>query len=296
MRICYFNTHATLDEKHADICFNSLENQSVDYKFDVMYIYNTHPQSLSNNKLLNLIDKYRLRHHFDKIEILPKSDGKTLGQDMLYLTSHCKEVRPERVLMLKSDYGVSTNFMRGLQTIDTSTDADSRFIFTPPTANAKEYIEKDEILQYLQRRAFIPSDEITYYFGSDYADSLGGEEYRVLEHIWHQDPEDLARNMRGDFENPTDPRVRFVAHTVRADFNCHYMDGTTFSEIDFQGSNPDRTWNLSFWGIQAAQRIQGVPFIDIGGPFVVHIFHSIVGPNREEPREDEYKVHPGQRY
>ncbi len=118
MRICYFNTHATLGEKHADICFNSLANQSVDYRFDVMYIYNTHPDELPNNKLLSLIDKYRLRHHFDKIEILPKSDGKTLGQDMLYLTSHCAEVEAERVLMLKSGYGVSTNFMRGLNLID----------------------------------------------------------------------------------------------------------------------------------------------------------------------------------
>jgi|TARA_B110000438_G_scaffold296033_1_gene340069 hypothetical protein len=296
LRICYFNTHATLGEEHADICFNSLANQSVDYKFDVMYIYNTHPQELPNNKLLGLIDKYRLRHHFDKIEILPKSDGKTLGQDMLYLTSHCQEANPTKVLMLKSDYGVSANFMKGLGDIDTSISTDSRFIFTPPTANAKEYIQKDEILQYLQRGAFVPSDEITYYFGSDYADSLGDGDLRVLKDIWHQDPEDLAADMRRDFEDPTDPRVRFVAHTVRADFNCHYMDGTTFSEIDFQGSNPDRTWNLSFWGIQAAQRVQGVPFIDIGGPFVVHIFHSIVGPNREEPREDEYKVHPGQRY
>jgi len=56
--------------------------------------FNTHPQALSNKKLLTLIAKYRLRHHFDKIEILPKSDGKTLGQDMLCLTSHCREVSP----------------------------------------------------------------------------------------------------------------------------------------------------------------------------------------------------------
>lgn len=296
MRICYFNTHATLGEKHADICFNSLANQSVDYRFDVMYIYNTHPDELPNNKLLSLIDKYRLRHHFDKIEILPKSDGKTLGQDMLYLTSHCAEVKAERVLMLKSDYGVSTNFMRGLNLIDHSTMADSRFIFTPPTANAKEYIEKDEIIVYLQRPAFTPSDEMTYYFGSDYADSLGTEEFRVLEHIWHEDPEDLGRSLRRDFQSPSDPRVRFVSHTVRADFNCHYIDGNTFANIDFNGSNPERTWNLSFWGIQAAQRVQGVPFVDVPGPFVVHIFHSIVGPNRTDPREDADKVVPGQRY
>ena len=70
----------------------------------------------------------------------------------------------------------------------------------------------------------------------------------------------------------------------------------TFSEIDFQGSNPERTWNLSFWGIQAAQRIQNIPFIDTPGAFVVHLFHSIVGPNRKDPREDDNKTVQGQRY
>lgn len=295
MRVCYFNTHATLDEKHADICFNSLANQSVDYKFDAMYIYNTHPQTLSNGKLLALIAKYRLRHHFDKIEVLPKSNGKTLGQDMLYLTEHCRETKPNRVLMLKSDYGVSRNFMQGLETIDASTTDAAQFVFTAPTTNAKEFVEKDEIMEYLGRKEFVPSDDITFYFGSDYADSLGTHEFRVLSDIWHGDPEDLGKALR-TYETPTDPRVRFVSHTVRADFNCHYFDGKTFSEIDFQGSNPERTWNLSFWGIQAAQRVQGVPFVDVPGPFVVHIFHSIVGPNRKDPREDDNKIIPGQRY
>lgn len=293
MKICYFNTHATLDKKHADICFNSLANQSVDYKFDIMYIYNTHPQELPNNTLLNLIDKYRLRHHFDKIEILSKSDGKTLGQDMLYLTSHCKEINPSRVLMLKSDYGVSHNFMKGLELIDASTV--EQFIFTAPTANAKEFVEKPEIMEYLTRQEFVPSDKITWYFGSDYEDSLGTHEFRYLKDVWHGDPEDLGIALR-NHAKPTDPRVRFVAHSVRSDFNCHYFDGKTFSEIDFQGSNPERTWNLSFWGIQAAQRIQNIPFVDTPGAFVVHLFHSIVGPNREDPREDDNKTVQGQRY
>ena len=298
MRICYFNTHATLGEKHADICFNSLAEQSVDYKFDVMYIYNTHPQTLSNEKLLALITKYRLRHHFDKIEILPKSDGKTLGQDMLYLTSHCSEAKPERVLMLKSDYGISVNFMRAMDAIDSVTDSNTRFIFTPPTANAKEYVEKPEIMEYLQRPEFVPADDITFYFGSDYADSLGTAEHsvRVLADIWHGDPEALGKALRGDFTTPTDPRARFVSHTVRSDFNCHYMDGDTFGNLSFEGSDPNRTWNLSFWGIQAAQRHQGIPFIDAHGAFVAHIFHSIVGPNRKDQREDENKTVSGQRY
>ena len=295
MRVCYFNTHATLDRWHADICFDSLANQSVDYKFDVMYIYNTHPHELPNDTLLSLIEQYRLRHHFDKIEILPKSDGKTLGQDMLYLTSHCAEVKPDKVLMLKSDYGISKNFMRGLDMIDNSVEKGDQFIFTAPTANAKEYIEKDEIMRYLMRADFAPRCDMTWYFGSDYADSLGTHEFRYLKDVWHGDPEDLGKALR-ICEKPTDPSVRFVSHTIRSDFNCHYFDGKTFSEIDFQGSNPERTWNLSFWGIQAAQRVQNIPFVDTPGAFVVHLFHSIVGPNRKEPREDDNKTVQGQRY
>lgn len=295
MRICYFNTHATLNQWHADICFHSLSMQSVDYKFDKMFIYNTHPNELSNETVLDLIDKYRLRHHFDEIEILPKSDGKTLGQDMLYLTSHCQSVKPSRVLMLKSDYGLSKNFMSGLQVIDRNTDENSQFIFTAPTANAKEFVQKDEILSYLSRPIFTPKCDVTWYFGSDYRDSLGEHVFRYLNEVWDGDPEDLGKSLR-ICEKPTDPSVRFVSHSIRSDFNCHYMDGKTFAEIDFKGSNPARTWNLSFWGIQAAQRVQKIPFVDTPGAFVVHLFHSIVGPNRKEPREDDNKTVMGQRY
>ena len=44
-KIIIFITHATLGEDHARLAFESLRDSENPMKFDIMYIYNTHPKN-----------------------------------------------------------------------------------------------------------------------------------------------------------------------------------------------------------------------------------------------------------
>ena len=67
--IIFFITHKTLSFEHAIATFTSLSNQNGKIKFDKMYIYNTHPEEISNIDIQNLFYEKRLNDKINEIAV-----------------------------------------------------------------------------------------------------------------------------------------------------------------------------------------------------------------------------------
>lgn len=268
MNIVYFITHASLGVLHAELCFRAL--LLTDIKWDALFVYNTHQDELSNELLLAMVEKTQ----FPRIEILSynHSSPKNLANDFLAVKNHAiglKVGTGDKVLILKSDYVLSKGFSKAFRSLP-----DANFIWTLPTANAKEFVSPEKIQDYATRENFVPFDEITYYRGSDLFSPL-------LE--------------AGLTKDESDPSILFVSHNVKRDFNCHVISGDVLQSLQVTGDCLQATWG-GLWDTFSQAYASGVNFIDLQSAFAVHVFHEVISKNRSSDRGDKRKCVMGQRY
>jgi len=255
--ILFFITHSTLDLYHAEIVFESISKQTIDYQFfDIMYLYNTHQKELSNDLLLDLFEKYNLNKFIKQIKIFDYPDDlpKKLTYDILTISSFClKEHAKDRILILKSDTAVSKNYFKDLSEIDKN----ELKMTIAPYICAKARIDKQKILNYCEREQFIASDEITFF------------------------TEDENGKENSDFNRRKDTNIEsqqiefFSCRAVRFGFTSVYADCELLPKINLT----DTDWGgTDFYNL--------LPYYTrINNSFIVHIYHGIISENRKTDRE-----------
>jgi len=253
--IAFFITHTTLTEEHCDLTFRSIQNQSTAHKFNKLYIYNTHSHELSNDTIIKLYNAYTLSDFFLTVEVLPydESSHKSLGQDITNIKNYCKSKysSEDRILILKSDCLLSKNYFDVLFHLPPGP-----VYFTAPFICAKKRVENHEILEYVMRDTYIPSDAITFFV------------------------EDTQHSSINDFTNRkdvriTDQTIKFTSCYVINDFSCHVMSIQLLDHVIIQ----NQTWG----GINLKNLLPY--FIETDRCFVVHKYHNIISINRSTQRE-----------
>lgn len=252
-------THTTLGEDHCRLAVWSISNQRLqtDFRFDMMYIYNTHPEELANEKILEICDEYKI-HRFlkdDRIRIFDYDNNshKSLGADVLniieYATTNFSGC--DRILFMKSDCILSKYYFQ-----DISELPDDRYVyFTAPFVCAKRRISNEEIQHYVNRDKFIKSDEITFFTEDRY-----GQENTDLVH-------------RTDVRI-TDECIKFFACYVIRDWSCHLISVSLFPLLGVVKQS---------WGGIGLQNLEPY-FCETNRSFVVHKYHGIVSENRSTER------------
>ena len=263
-KIIFFITHHTLSEDHARMTLSSLSRSHNPMRFHRMYIYNTHPEEISNEFLLNLTREYKLSEIIDDITLFPGPypQMKTLASDIKVIQAYCqRQYKPnDAIWLLKSDCVVSVNLMDEMKKVDKL----NSFVLTPPFICAKKRVTDPEIIEYCSKSLYVPSDHETFFNEDAYAT-----------------PENDHRNRPG--ESPTDSNIKFIACTCKRDFSCHYL--TLDNLINVYKNEQD-------WG---GCWFQGVADKWIGTyrGFIVHKYHNIVSASRAKPREgtiEEYML------
>ena len=310
MKAIYFNTHTTLTEYHANLCMQSLQEQSQDYLWDYFFVYNSHAEELSNDVLYSLYKKNNLDKNFRKFEIIDYNvnNKKTNFQDFMNMIDHCRNnfstKEKDYILYLKSEYLLSHKFMESMNIFDN----EKKFIFSAMIENAKEFVSSEEILQRSKRDIFTLVDDVTYYAGSDYSDQHprdGGIPVKntvdcfELKTHWNDDPgwfnKGFAKMKTGpnNIKEPFHPSIRFVSHACRGDVNIHYMPANIFVNTSLEKSM-HHTWG--YWQGWNKHIEKGIQMLNTPSAFGIHVFHDIVSKNRLEPRQDPNKIIKGQRY
>jgi len=253
MNILFFITHKTLGEENCELTFISLNSQ-YNFVFDVFYIYNSHPEELSNETIIYLYNKYNLGRFFKTLKIFDydTSTPKTLGYDIKTITEYVLKNYDinDRVLFLKSDILLSKNYFNELSKINVN-----EVYFTSPLVNAKKRVKNSEILEYINRPFFIRSDDITFYV------------------------EDSIQSNDNDFHNRSieiiDKSIKFISCEVIRDWSCHFISVNLFHKLFITS----RTWG----GIN----LQGLSdyHIKTDKCFVIHKYHDIKSQNRTSSRE-----------
>jgi hypothetical protein len=258
--ILFFITHKTLNEEHAELSFKSISNQNYNKTFDVMYIYNTHSNELSNQYLLNLVEKYNLYKFFNKIEIFPydESTHKSLGADIFTIKEFCKSNFDEndRILLLKSDTILSVNFFDDI--LD-KLSSDRPIYFVAPFICAKRRVSNEIIMEYSKRTEYIQSDDITFFVEDRYQSNNNDFKHRNID--------------------VTDHSILFTACYVIRDFSCHFLSIKLFDLV--------RITNQS-WGGVWFSALEPY-FIETDRSFVIHKYHDIISENRSEDRGGSVK-------
>jgi hypothetical protein len=288
MNNCIFTTHATLTEHHATMSLKSLFTQTIPFVWDNFIIYNTHPETISNEWLVTVVSELA-NGAVENIFVFPYEDGaypKTLTQDTI---NHLQMLvdnelnRPGKTLLLKSDYCVSTNFCEVFQDIP-----NVNTIWSLPIYNAKEKVSHDLVLQKLQQDTFVVSDAVTYYRGGTNDGITPG----TLDN-----PYDEIGPYAGMDE--TDPRILFVSHNIQNDYNLHVFSNdilNTCLQICKNVYNLHSTWGGAHDLFNVAFKFAGVEKNATVTAYGVHMYHGIISPNRQQDRTDHRKVIPGERY
>lgn len=255
-KIVFFITHKTLDEEKCRLTFQSLSNQSFEYKFDTLYIYNTHQDELTNDVVLSIAAEYNIKRLFNNIKIFNYDNNthKSLGGDVYAISKYMVEnyLPEDRVLFLKSDCLLSVNYFRVINSIPEN----EQVYFTAPFVCAKRRITNNDIIKYTLREVFTPSDEITFFV----------EGYTPTQ----QTDFTLSR-----VPTVTDKQIEFTACTVITDFSCHYINVSLLHKINIT----KQSWGGVNFGTLASY------FIGSYHCFVVHKYHDIVSDNRATDRE-----------
>jgi hypothetical protein len=286
MNTCIFTTHTTLDLEHARYSLESLlALQEESITWDKFVIYNTHEKELPNEKLLELIKEYDTENYIQDLLIFPydpQANKKNLLQDIrnwydiglsLELPKHSG-----KVLWLKSDYCVSTNFNRVFKE-----HPSKQFMWSLPILNAKQKIKHSQILDKLKLSEFTPVDFETYYRGGDNPNNdIPNEE--------------LSPNGEMDYH----PTINYVSHNYVHDFNLHVLSNDSIELGRHIAYHPqvfdmNSTWggphNL-FYGLKQ----NGVHFSGEVRTYGIHMFHEIISENRDKDRGDVRKLHIGEKY
>ncbi len=291
MNNCIFTTHATLYETHARMSLQSLlSNQSHKVTWDNFIVYNTHPETIPNEWLVEQIQELDVHRSIENLMVFPYDSSvyqKTLTQDTInhfqILTENGLNL-PGKTLLLKSDYCVSNNFNEVfLEMVPINT------IWSLPIHNAKEKVSTELILEKLKQPTFIPVDNVTYYRGGTNHPHTPGT---------MENPYDEQSPLEPGV-NETDSRILFVSHNIQNDYNLHVFSNDILNvclQICQRVYNPQSTWGgahdlfnvgFSHAGIQRSTEI---------GAFGVHMYHGIISSNRNQDRTDPRKVIEGERY
>ncbi len=260
--IVFFITHKTLSLKHANATFYSMSKQDIrdTANFDVLYIYNTHEDELSNENLLELYKKYDLARFFNSVEIFPydKNTHKSLGGDTHAIRTFMQQryLADDRYLMLKSDCVLSKNYFDEILHI-----GPGLISFIAPFICAKERLTDEEIFEYAERDRYIPSDSITFFV------------------------EDQFNSPNNDFNNRpgvnvTDHEIKFTSCYVITDFSAHFISVELASKMNI---------NTQSWGGVKFYLLAPF-FIGTDRCFVIHKYHDIISENRSTDREGPVKT------
>jgi hypothetical protein len=312
MKVLYFNTHTTLNEWQAELCLRSISEQSIEFCWDKFFIYNTHPHEISNEKIMQLYNKYELNKKFKSVEVVPydMNDPKTNFQDFQNMINHCKnnvgQSEEDYLLYVKSDYVLSRRFFEGIEKFN----GEKNFIFSAMLYCTKEWVGEADILRKKEQDIFTLMDNETYYIGSDYKDEHphdGGipvsntiKSYELKTHWnWSDGWFDKGgyKGMRtgpGSIDSPNHPSIKFVSSSTRGDVNIHYMTVNTFTNSSFTNSR-HHTWG--YWQAWNQHLLNGGRMLNVPESYCIHVWHEIISERRKEDRADpEKNVTNGQRY
>lgn len=292
MNNCIFTTHATLTEKHAIQSLTSLLKMQTykDLKWDNFIIYNTHPETISNDWLIELIKELDVNNAINDLLVFPYDSNvyqKTLTQDTINHFSILIDNElnlPGKTLLLKSDYYVSENFN---EIFDQQTNINT--IWSLPIYNAKEKVSDEEIANKAKQPTFIPTDEVTYYRGgTNHPVTPGTVESPFAE----QSPLEPG-------VNETDPRILFVSHNIQNDYNLHVFTNDTMNtclQICKKVYNINSSWGGAHDLFNVGFQYAGIKRSTEIRAFGVHMYHGIISANRSQDRTDPRKIIDGERY
>lgn len=292
MNNCIFTTHATLTEDHAHKSLRSLlvNQNSRDIKWDNFIVYNTHPETISNEWLVEKIQSLDTNKQIENLLVFPYEVGaynKTLTQDTINHFQMLVENEmnlPGKTLLLKSDYCVSANFNSVF-----SEQTNINTLWSLPVYNAKQKVTHERIEQKLLEPTFMPIDDVTYYRGgTNHPVTPGTIESPYTE----QSP-------LGPDTNETDPRILFVSHNIQNDYNLHVFTNDilrTCLQICQRVYNLNSDWGGAHDLFNVAFQYAGIRRSTEIRAFGVHMYHGIISPNRNQDRTDPRKVIEGERY
>lgn len=256
--IAFFVTHKTLDHDHAEMSFWGMGNQLMcgGKKFDVLYLYNTHQDELSNDFLLELYHKYDLQRFFKEVKIFDydTKTPKKLSADVTAICDYCYRhyQLTDRILILKSDCVPSCLYFHDILNLEQNEDLN--VFFVAPFVCGKDNVTNDEIKEYCSRMSFTHSDEITFCV----EDQVFGKS--ELHHSTRQ---------------VTDKNIRFTSCYVITDFSAHFFTLNLFDSFIIE----PLTWGgVKFYNVTDK-------FVGTQRSFIVHKFHDIVSENRKTGRE-----------
>ncbi len=286
---CIFTTHHTLTLDHAkNSLWSLLQNQDEFVEWDNFIIYNTQPDVISNNDLVELLGTFDGTAKINNCTIFPYDTviyKKTLTQDTINhftILSDNKMNTPGKTLLLKSDYCVSKNF--GVYFREMSPN---NTFWSLPIYNAKEKVEWHEIVEKLLLPEFSPTDDVTYY--------RGGTNEGVTPGTMESPFDERSPNGEAD----THPSIRFVSHNIQNDYNLHVFSNDLIDiskDICSRVYNTDSTWGGAHELFNVLyHKVKAVKHPEIRA-FGVHMFHDIISPNRSQGRTDHRKIIDGERY
>jgi hypothetical protein len=257
MYILFFITHKTLSLENCELTFSSISLQSKLNKFDKMYIYNTQPDELLNVDIITIYNKYNLNEYFKELSIFnyDLNSEKTLGKDISNICEYCfsNYNLNDRVLFLKSDCCLSSNYFDEIFNIPLNI---IDVYFTSPFICAKKRVPNNEILDYIKRDAYIPSDEITFFV------------------------EDRFQSNNNDFNNRLDTSVydhniKFFSCYVIRDWSVHLISVSLLNRLIIRSQS---------WGGVNLSQLENY-FIETNRCFTVHKYHNVISENRNVERE-----------
>ena len=291
MNNCIFTTHATLTQEHAyHSLYSLLGLQTTTLRWDNFIVYNTHPETISNDWLVEQIQALDVHNQIDNLLVFPYEVGaypKTLTQDTInhfqILVDNGMNL-PGKTLLLKSDYCVSNNFN---QVFAEHTSINS--IWSLPIHNAKEKVGMDLIYNRLKDETFVVVDDVTYY--------RGGTNHPLTPGTMEEPYDEQSPLEPG--ANETDPRILFVSHNIQNDYNLHVFTNDTLNACLYickKVYNLESTWGGAHDLFNVAFKYTGVQRSTEVRAFGVHMYHGIMSANRNQDRTDPRKVIDGERY
>ena len=255
-KILFFITHTTLDLDHAKMCLYELMlslKKCGTFRFDRMYIYNTHKEELSNETVLDIVEKYKLSKYISEISVFPYNVNtpKRLSSDMSTIFNFCRRnySREDRVFILKSDLLLSCNVITDINKIISKS-----FVFTPPFVTAKSDLTNNQLHSYCRRETFIKSDSVTFY-----NESYDG---------------DKNNTDHKNGKSPFDEQFSFISCNCVFDFSCHYLTVDCMDYIMLDDKD---------WGGVNFSNCRHIVTTDTS--FTVHKFHEVKSQNRKLDRE-----------
>jgi hypothetical protein len=305
MNTCIFTTHATLTKDHA---INSLQslllNQTENLFWDYFIIYNSHPEEISNEWLLEKIKELDTNHYIAKIIVYDYDNDqlyKTLTQDLInqfnFLTSLNYNNIDGKILFLKSDYCVSKNFNKVFNRLE-----NKKTILSLPIYNAKSKVLQEEINELCKLETFeYVRDKIYYRGGTNEPITPGTLDYPNKEEASKEQKNDIINQPYSEYTDghhfDTNPIIRFVSNNVQNDYNVHVF---TNDLLEVSNIIVNRAFHSDVkWGGVNDLFNEMREFANYSkeiDAFAVHMYHSILSPNCDYNRLDKRKTVFGEEY